>query len=70
MAQKWVTMSQACLILGVSRRTLTRRISEGTIESKKLEGRLVPDMSQEGTNEGQIGTSDNVVVEPAFRKNK
>ncbi len=56
MSQKWVIMSQACLILGVSRRTLTRWVKQGKIESK-LDGnrRLIlvsqaeKDMSHDGS---------------------
>lgn len=35
MADKWVTMAEACQILGVSQRTLHRRITRGEIPSKK-----------------------------------
>ena len=37
MAQKWVTVKQACNILDISRTTLYRRVKQGEIETKKDE---------------------------------
>lgn len=39
MAKKWQTVADACHILGVSQRTLYRRIKKGEIESKLESGR-------------------------------
>ena len=56
MTQKWVSVSEACVLLSISKSTLYRRINEGEIESKR-EGKLtmclidVPDGSQYGTND-------------------
>lgn len=65
MGQKWVTVSQACLSYGVSRRTLTRRIKQGKVESKLENNRryvLVVDSetaaSQGETQEGQVETEE------------
>ena len=53
MSQKWVTMSQACLILGVSRRTLTRWIKQRKIESKLDGNRRLIQVSHTGTDVSQ-----------------
>jgi len=39
MADKWVTMAAACQTLGISDRTLRRRIDQGKIVSKLVNGR-------------------------------
>lgn len=54
MTQKWVSVSEACILLSISRSTLYRRINERGIESKR-EGKHtmclvdVPDESQNET---------------------
>jgi len=56
MTQKWVSVSDACVMLSISKSTLYRRINEGEIESKR-EGKLtmclidVPDESQHETSD-------------------
>ncbi len=35
MTQKWVSISEACVLLSISKSTLYRRINEGEIESKR-----------------------------------
>jgi hypothetical protein len=60
MSQKWVTVKQACNILGISRTTLYRRIKQGEIETKKDESSMtscfidVPN----GTDNGTINIPD------------
>ena len=55
MTHKWVSVSDACVILKISKSTLYRRIKDGEIESKR-EGKLtmcltdVPDESQNETS--------------------
>ena len=39
MADTWLTMTDACQTLGISERTLRRRIEQGKIESKLEDGR-------------------------------
>ena len=59
MAQKWVTVSQGCDIIGISRRTLTRWIQQGKVESKLENKRrmvLVSDEGHDETPEGQNGS--------------
>ena len=53
MSQKWVTMSQACLTFGVSRRTLTRWIKQRKIESKLDGNRRLIQVSHTGTDVSQ-----------------
>jgi excisionase family DNA binding protein len=56
MAQEWVSIADACVILGISKSTLYRKINHGEIESKK-DGKTtkclinVPDESHNGTND-------------------
>lgn len=56
MTQKWVSVSEACVLLSISKSTLYRRINEGEIESKR-EGKQtmclidVSDASQHETND-------------------
>ena len=56
MAQKWVSISDACVILGISKSTLYRKINQGEIEFKK-DGKItkclinVPDEPHNGTND-------------------
>lgn len=53
MTQKWVSVSDACVILNISKSTLYRRINEGEIESKR-EGKhtaCLVDVSNESQNE-------------------
>jgi excisionase family DNA binding protein len=62
MARKWVNVSQACAVLGISRRTLARWVNEGRVESKKVDGRRIVLVSKE-TNQGVTSESyDNVLV--------
>lgn len=58
MGQRWVTMDQACLIYGVSRRTLTRWINQGKIESKLENKRRLVLMSDVGQGETKQGHND------------
>ncbi len=55
MANEWVTVTQACLKYGVSRRTLTRWIQQGKVESK-LDGNrrlvLASDVRHGETDQG------------------
>ena len=56
MTRKWVSVSEACILLSISKSTLYRRINEGNIESKR-EGKLtmclidMPDESQYETSD-------------------
>ena len=56
MTQKWVSVSEACVLLSISKSTLYRRINEGEIESTR-EGKQtmclidVPDESQHETDD-------------------
>ena len=56
MTQKWVSISEACVLLSISKSTLYRRINEGGIESKR-EGKLtmclidMPDETQYETSD-------------------
>ncbi len=60
MAQKWVSVVEACHILGISKSTLYRQIKQGEIESKK-DGKAtlclitIPDESQKEESETQLG---------------
>lgn len=58
MADKWVTMTQACLIYGVSRRTLTRWINQGKVESKIDNKRRLILASDVGHGETKQGHND------------
>ncbi len=66
MSQKWVTVKQACNILGISRTTLYRRIKQGEIETKKDEASKtlcfidVPNGTDNGTMNVSDGTLDSV----------
>jgi len=55
---KWVTISEACVILGMSERTIWRRISDGTIEAR-LEGtrRLIKVVTDSDENDINIMTA-------------
>lgn len=55
MDQEWVTVSQACLNYGVSRRTLTRWIKQGKVKSKVDGNRrlvLISDVRHGETDQG------------------
>lgn len=58
MAVKWVNMAQACRIYGVSRRTLTRWINQGKIESKLDNNRRLVFASDVGHDETELGHND------------
>ena len=56
MTQKWVSISEACVLLSISKSTLYRRINEGEIESKRNGKQTmclidVSDESQHETND-------------------
>ena len=61
MGQKWVNMAQACRIYGVSRRTLTRWISDGKIESKLENNRRLVLATLEGQTETEQGHNDSAM---------
>lgn len=55
MPENWVTVSQACDIYGVSRRTISRWIKQGKVQSKLENNRrlvLVTEVGHTGTSEG------------------
>ncbi len=55
MSENWVTVSQACDIYGVSRRTVSRWIKQGKVQSKLDNNRrlvLVTEEGHTGTSEG------------------
>ena len=58
MTQKWVSISDTCAILRISKSTLYSRINQGQVESKR-EGKLtmclidVPDESQYETSDNR-----------------
>ena len=39
--QRWLTVTEAAAVLGMSKQTLWRRIREGVIELPRIDGRLV-----------------------------
>ena len=61
MSQKWVNMAQACRIYGVSRRTLTRWISDGKVESKLDNKRRLVLATVEGQAETEQGHNDSAM---------
>jgi len=68
MGQEWVTVSQACLTYGVSRRTLTRWIKQGKLKSR-LDGNrrlvLISDVRHGETDQGHddSGVSQQALIE-------
>ena len=57
MAGQWRSMKEACDILGLSRRTIQRRIKSGGLESKLEDGRrfiLVTQVGQERQNDSDM----------------
>jgi excisionase family DNA binding protein len=58
MGQEWVTVAQACRIYGVSRRTLTRWIKQGKLESKIDGNRRLVLTSDIGHGETKQGHDD------------
>jgi methyl coenzyme M reductase gamma subunit len=58
MGQEWVNMAQACRIYGVSRRTLTRWINQGKIQSKLENNRRLVFASDVGHSETELGHDD------------
>lgn len=57
MAQKWVTVTQACQHFGISKRTLFRWIEQGKIESKLEDGRRVISVTSEGQDDTTMSLS-------------
>lgn len=79
MTQRWVTVSQACDIFGISRRTLSRWIQQDKIESKLDNNRryiLIRDEGHDETSEGQTETdvsqdmSQQVLIDQLEKDNK
>ena len=58
MGQEWVTVTQACRIYGVSRRTLTRWVKDGKVESKIDDDRRLILASTVGHDETDQGHDD------------
>jgi len=58
MGQEWVTVAQACRIYGVSRRTLTRWVKDGKVESKTDNNRRLILASDVGHSETEQGHND------------
>ena len=56
MKETWVTMTEACKILGISQSTLYRRVKKGEIESKKEDNATMCLVSV--SNESQDDTMD------------
>lgn len=78
MAQIWVTVSQACETFAISRRTLSRWVKQGKVESKLENNRRLVLVIEEGhseTLEGHIETpmaqdmSQQVLIEQLQKEN-
>lgn len=54
-AQNWVTVAQACETFGISRRTLSRWIKQGKIESKLENGHRLVAVPIERRSDADIG---------------